>query len=77
MKAVNINNALISRWESSFCTQARPGQISDYKEQVLNYKKVGLSGEVGAFLHLTMRKSKPRLVGIGWVFLFWFGFLLK
>lgn len=55
MKAVNINNALISRWESSFCTQARPD--IDYKEQVHNYKKVGITEELGAFLHLTMSKN--------------------
>lgn len=74
MKAVNINNALNSRWESS---TPRPGQISDYKEQVANDKKVGLTGEVGAFLHLTMGKSEPRLVGIGWAFVLLWVFLIK
>lgn len=53
----------------------RPGQISDYKEQVVNDKKVGLTEEVGAFLHLTMGKSKPRLVGIGWVLVMVFLFV--
>lgn len=35
----------------------RAGQISDQRRQVLTYKKVSVTGEIGGGLHLTMNKQ--------------------
>lgn len=73
MKAVNIDSALISRWDLP--SAPRPGQISDYREQVLTYKKVCVTGEMAAFYTSHYEQtSKPR--GVGWL-VRWLGFLIK